>query len=307
MNRINGKAHGKVILIGEHAVVYGHPAIALPLLSAEVSVTINRSPTMCIDCVYHQGELNDAPSAIDNIRACIEASLIKLNKQNETFELVISSSIPQERGMGSSAAVANACVKAIFDFFNQPLSEDDRFELVQVSETLAHGTPSGLDAKTTNSLLPLYFIKDKVIEPFSMVMEGYIIVGDTGEKGQTRMAVSSLRKRKEKNPAVVNELMNQIGEYSEQARLCLQNNLIDQLGDLMDKTHQNLMLLGVSNQILNRLVNVARQSGAKGAKMTGGGWGGCMIALAKTHQQAHQIANALKRNGAAQTWILELG
>ena len=206
--------------------------------------------------------------------------------------------------MGSSAAVANATILAIFDYFDAQAGPEILFELAQVSERIAHGNPSGLDAKITVSDKPLYFIKDQGAFAFEIAAKGYLVVADTGEKGQTKLAVAALGEKRAANPARINDLIVKLGELSNEVRECLKNNDLRTMGEAMTASQTYLSQLGISNQSLDRLVEAALAAGALGAKLTGGGWGGCMLALVPDLAAAKRIEEALLAQHASQTWLL---
>lgn len=298
-----GHAHGKIILIGEHSVVYSQPAIALPFKGVQVSVKVTPSEDMTIDCIYHQGLLEEAPSQLDNIKAVTLEVFKRLNKQ-QNFNIHIESTIPQERGMGSSAAVANATIAAIYDYYDEVLDKQTQFELAQVAEAISHGDPSGLDALITVSDKPLYFVKGQEIAELDIETKGYLIIGDTGEKGQTKLAVQALGQRKLENPQLVDELIYGLGRLAHSVKELLKGNDLYTIGSIMNKSQQYLSQMGISNSSLNNLITISNQSGSLGSKLTGGGWGGCMLALSDDLILAQQIEEALLKNNARQTWVL---
>lgn len=298
-----GHAHGKIILIGEHSVVYSQPAIALPFKGVQVSVKVTPSEHMTIDCIYHQGLLEEAPSQLDNIKAVTLEVFKRLNKQ-QNFNIHIESTIPQERGMGSSAAVANATIAAIYDYYDEVLDKQTQFELAQVAEAISHGDPSGLDALITVSDKPLYFVKGQEIAELDIETKGYLIIGDTGEKGQTKLAVQALGQRKLENPQLVDELIYGLGRLAHSVKELLKGNDLYTIGSIMNKSQQYLSQMGISNSSLNNLITISNQSGSLGSKLTGGGWGGCMLALSDDLILAQQIEEALLKNNARQTWVL---
>lgn len=307
-NQAVGRATGKIILMGEHAVVYGEPSLAIPFPKATIQTTVTPSTgPITVDCIYHNGLLTDVPERLSNLLTVVEISLKALKKELKDFSLKIDSSIPAERGMGSSAAVAVATVRALFNYFEQELTHEQLLELVNVSEVIAHANPSGLDAAMTSGEQPLYYIKGKPFVPFKMSVDAYLVVADTGIKGQTREAVGSIAALMKEHPEETMKDIHQLGELADKAKTAIEENSPIDLGSYMHQAHLLLDKLGVSNEQLNQLVDAALANGALGAKLTGGGRGGCMIALADSETTAQQISDALRETGTSNTWIYQLG
>ncbi|WHZ32241.1 mevalonate kinase [Desemzia incerta] len=307
-NQAIGRATGKIILMGEHAVVYGEPSLAIPFPKATIQTTVTQSTgPITVDCIYHKGLLTDVPERLSNLLTVVEISIKALKKDFKDFSLKIDSSIPAERGMGSSAAVAVATVRALFNYFEQELTHEQLLELVNVSEVIAHGNPSGLDAAMTSGEQPLYYTKGKPFVPFEMSVDAYLVVADTGIKGQTREAVGSIAALMKEHPEETMNDIHQLGELADKAKTAIEENSPIDLGSYMHQAHLLLDKLGVSNEQLNQLVDAALANGALGAKLTGGGRGGCMIALADSETTAHQISDALRETGTSNTWIYQLG
>ena len=307
-NQAVGKATGKIILMGEHAVVYGEPSLAIPFPKATIQTTVTQSTgPITVDCIYHNGLLTDVPERLSNLLTVVEVSLKALKQNMKDFSLKIDSSIPAERGMGSSAAVAVATVRALFNYFEQELTHEQLLELVNVSEVIAHGNPSGLDAAMTSGEQPLYYTKGKPFVPFKMSVDAYLVVADTGIKGQTREAVGSIAALMKEHPEETMNDIHQLGELADKAKTAIEENSPIDLGSYMHQAHLLLDKLGVSNEQLNQLVDAALANGALGAKLTGGGRGGCMIALADSETTAQKISDALRETGTSNTWIYQLG
>ena len=303
-----GTSHGKIILMGEHAVVYGEPALAMPFPAARVKVSIKESTgPITLDCRYYTGELSKAPEHLRNIQAIIDATVLELGLPLENMAINIESTIPAERGMGSSAAVAAAVIRALYDFAQTPLEHDQLLRLVDIAEVIAHGNPSGLDALMTSSDLPVYFKKEHPFETFPLSINAYLIVADSGQMGQTKEAVGDIAKLKEQDSKTISKKIQQLGIIAEEAKKAILNNDAHALGKNMTQAHSLLAELTVSNEKLDFLVKEAIDAGALGAKLTGGGRGGCMIALATSKEDAERISSALIEAGAKNTWLHSLG
>lgn len=303
-----GFAHGKIILIGEHSVVHNQPAIAIPFTSAKVSVGIEKiASEVKIDSLYYKGKLKNSPEKLRNLRKTLDAVALYMGEKVYGIKISIHSDIPAERGMGSSAAVATALVRSLFQYYNQKLTQEllDRF--VSISEEIAHGNPSGIDAKVVQSNQALYFIRGEKTEYFNSQMPAYLVLADTGQKGETIRAVEDVAKllADERTPA--KEWIHSLGQLTVEAREKIENNEVEELGKIITNAHLLLKKLGVSNDALDHLVDEALENGALGAKLTGGGRGGCIIALVKNFKEAEKLSTKLLKANASKTWIHPLG
>ena len=285
-----GQAHSKIILIGEHAVVYGYPAISLPLL--EVEVTCRVVPATTPWRLFEE----------DTLSMAVYASLEYLNIKDAYIRCQIDSAIPEKRGMGSSAAISIAAIRAVFDYYQAELPHDVLEILVNRAEMIAHMNPSGLDAKTCLSDQPIRFIKNVGFEELAMDLSAYLVIADTGVYGHTREAIQVVEsKGKEALP-----FLYALGELNQQAEEAIKARDAVMLGGILTKAHGNLKEIGVSSLEADALVETALHHGALGAKMSGGGLGGCIIALVADYHQAQDLAERLEEKGAVQTWIESL-
>ena len=285
-----GQAHSKIILIGEHAVVYGYPAISLPLLEVEVTCRVVTATTPWR--LFEE----------DTLSMAVYASLEYLNIKEACIRCQIDSAIPEKRGMGSSAAISIAAIRAVFDYFEAELPYDVLEILVNRAEMIAHMNPSGLDAKTCLSDQPIRFIKNVGFEELAMDLSAYLVIADTGVYGHTREAIQVVQsKGKDALP-----FLHALGELTQQTEEAINTKDAVFLGEILTKAHGNLKKIGVSSPEADALVETALQHGALGAKMSGGGLGGCIIALVADYPQAQDLAERLEEKGAVQTWIESL-
>ena len=285
-----GKAHSKIIWMGEHSVVYGYPAIALPLQGIEV------------ECRIYPAEEKIHFDFYDTLSTAVYAALEYLHHTDVSITYAIRSEIPQKRGMGSSAAVSIAAIRAVFDYFEQSIDMDTLEILVNKAEIIAHSNPSGLDAKTCLSDKAITFIRNIGFSTLDLDLEGYLVIADTGIYGNTREAVEKVAQAEEANLPHLAAL----GDLTESVQQAIQEKNIAKIGPLMTKAHTHLQAIGVSIDVADQLVKLSLENGALGAKMSGGGLGGCIIALASTQASADKISKALKEGGAVQTWIEKL-
>lgn len=298
-----GIAHSKLILIGEHAVVHGQPAIAIPFPIIGVESIVTKSVgEIYLDSELYEGVMSQTPGSLQGIIYCIEATLDFLGLPRKDINIQVRSSIPPGKGLGSSASVAVAIVRSLFAYANRKYTREELLTLANVSETFAHGAPSGIDALTIVSNLPLWFEKGEEVDYIKPNSNFYFVVADTGRVGDTRTAVESVTKLLKQAPKRIQRKLNRIGEMTHQARYALEKKGKGLLGQLLNEAQKELELLGVSDAGLNKLIDYARQEGALGAKLTGGGNGGCIIALAENELHSRQLTEKLKKFGADKVW-----
>ena len=302
-----GIAHAKIILVGEHAVVYNQPAIAIPLTNLTVTTTIR--PTFSgqtIESSTFHGDLDELGANVEGLRQLILKLLQSLNLVDAPFTLEIETNIPQERGFGASAAFATSITKAFFDYVKAPLSPEQLKHFTDLAEGISHGSASGLDAATVGSDDPIWFVKNETLTAFKMTLTGTLVVADTGIHGQTMHAVNIVKSNLDDDYDLTWQKIVHLGQNAEKVRTDLTHNHPEHVGLLFTAAHHELQSLGVSHPKLDNLVNAALHAGALGAKLTGAGIGGAMFALAKNNDDAITIANALTKAGAQNTWIQPL-
>lgn len=309
MKKINhsilNSACSKIILIGEHSVVYNKPAIAIPLHDIKCYVTIepnSKKETIIISELF-KGNLLHLPEFLMSLKTVILETLSILNQKEQHLIITIDSNIPLERGMGSSAAVSIAIIRSIFNYFKVPLTIDKILELVNISEKIIHGNPSGIDATVIAYEKAMIFQKNKPFIPLTIQLNSYLIVADSGITGSTKEAVNHVKLLQKTNNKAHTTFMNKLEYYTFQMIDAIHQQNIHKIGYIMTKSHHLLQQLQISTDFIDHLVLTALNNGALGAKITGGGLGGCMIALVQYKKQALFIAEQLKNQGAKKVFI----
>jgi mevalonate kinase len=302
-------APGKIILFGEHAVVYGQPALAVPVMQVHVDVNVSDSARsgVWIDApnVDLQAELNTLPS--DHPIASVINNLFFLSHLSPfpNLEIKITSTIPVASGLGSGAAVTVALTRALTTHLNCPMTDEEVNAFTYEIEKLHHGTPSGIDNTVVTYARPVYFVKGQPIETFNVGQPFTIVIGDTGISAPTRESVGDVRKLWESDKKYWENVFEEVGEISFAARQVIEEGWLKMLGALMDENHTLLQDMRVSSPELDHLVGAARHAGALGAKLSGGGRGGNMIALVEP-EMAETVSRALQEAGAKNTIITQV-
>lgn len=306
---MKASAPGKIILFGEHAVVYNRPALAVPVDQVQVNVEVSDSnkPGVWIDApmVDLHGELSTLPSDHP-----IGSVILKVFHHfgistPPNISVTIVSTIPVAAGLGSGAAVSVALIRALSSFLSFSLSNAQINDLVFEIEKLHHGTPSGIDNTVITYNMPVYYMKGKPIETFKCGKPFTIVIGDTGVPAPTKESVGDVRRLWLRDANRFESIFNEVAQISTMARRLIEGGHPEHLGELMDHNHEFLQQMTVSSPELDVLVYAARKAGAQGAKLSGGGRGGNMIALVDP-ASAESVARALISAGAKRTIITEI-
>ncbi|MEJ5919103.1 MULTISPECIES: mevalonate kinase [unclassified Corynebacterium] len=302
-----GEAHAKAILMGEHSVVYGRPAIAVPVTTLRTVARIDAEPDSPILFALDGDiiSLDELPERYASIGKATQVALKKFGLPERDILVRLRSGIPPAAGLGGSAAVAHAVIDAIRDFAGGELTDRERFELVQDAERVAHGNPSGLDATATRAPGPVYF-KQGQFEPVSVGRRMWLIIGDTGVRGSTSDAVARVRGFVESRKVRGIQLLDELGALTEACVRYLGKGDIARLGIRMNRAQDALDELGVGHEAITELVAAARVAGASGAKLTGAGCGGCVIALTDSAGRAELIRHAMMDANAVASWTVEV-
>lgn len=300
---IKTSAPAKLILCGEHAVVYRQPAIALPLADVRAYASaIPGEPGAGLR--FEAPDLGEAWSYADDpqhpMSELAAAALAQLSAAPPDLTITLRSDIPIASGMGSGAAIGTVLVRVLAAYAGRSLEAHEVSALVYASERRYHGTPSGIDNTVVAYEQAIWFERRDpapLIEPVKIGAPLYLVVGDTGVRSATHMPVGAVRERWQADPQRYEVLFEAVGQIVKQARIALASGDSAELGALLDENHILLERIGVSSPELDKLVAVARGAGALGAKLSGAGWGGVMVALTDMSGQA-AVAAALRAAGA---------
>jgi mevalonate kinase len=294
-------APGKAILLGEHAVVYGQPAIAVPVSDLRATASVEPAEAgsgLTIVALDIDESTTLAAAPPDHpLAAAARVVIERAGAAEPDGTLTVRSDVPIASGLGSGAAVSTAMVRALAGFLGLSLTAEDVSALVFEVERIHHGTPSGIDNTVVAYEQPLYFVSGQPPERIDVGLPFSLLIADSGTPSSTREVVADVRQAWEADPARCDALFDQIGETVNSARRALEAGDTQELGALMDQNQDLLCKLGVSSRSLDHLVEAARLADAFGAKLSGAGAGGSMIALVD-EELADDVAQALTRAGA---------
>lgn len=306
-------ASAKIILLGEHAVVYGQPALAIPLATLRSYAEIISSEIgsgleiVAADLANQTFVIRNESLKPDHPLVSATWLLLDFLKCNPPdVRIVLHSDIPIASGMGSGAAITTCLFRALLYALGKSLDDDQVNRLVYEVEKIHHGTPSGIDNTVIVFEKPICFVRNKPIEKFEIKRPFTLLIGNTGIEASTKVAVGDVRKLYNSNQASTEEKLFSIGQLVQSGRKALEEGDLSRLGQVMLENHRLLRELTVSSDALDVLVNAAVASGALGAKLSGGGRGGNMIALV-SEERILPVMNALYEAGATQVYQTIVG
>ncbi len=312
---VKASAPAKVILFGEHFVVYGEPAIVLAIDKRAYekvkprgdnrlfisSSNLNLSGYFENGCfMVEKGNFIEAKIKLEPIKRAVE-KVFEIYGGKLGLNIEVKSTVPVAAGLGSSAAVASAVAAAVGSLLNLKLSKEQLFHVAFEAERTVHGTPSGVDPAIATFGGALLFQVDTGFKPLDVKNEIPLVIGNTGVERSTRVQVEKVRNLKDKHPKIFDSFMGAAREIVLRAMEALMEGDMETLGELMNLNHALLYGLGVSDESLERLIQAARKAGALGAKLTGAGGGGCMIALADKKRLENVLEAVQKAGGEAFT------
>jgi len=297
-----GSGYGKVILFGEHFVVHGIPGI-VSAIDASTDAEVKKAQKG----INVKDERKTAKGYSEEKRLqqleSIERMLKAMNLDTKTpLDIWIGGTLPGFSGLGASAASSVAIARAISEELSLNLSNEKINQIAYEGEKAYAGNPSGIDntAATYGGLM--WFKKNPaggqdLVEKLHVRRPIEIVIGSTGKVANTKAMVEGVAERKKKDPAKYDPLFKQAESLAVAGRKALEEGDLKKVGALMNENHRILQEIGVSSKELDLLVEMARKQGAFGAKLTGGGGGGCMVALTPGKDLQGKVVSAIKSAG----------
>lgn len=301
---ISYSAPGKIILFGEHAVVYGYAAIAIavelrakctivPSLSKTISVSI---PDLFPNESFTINKDSTLPSSLRAIEHVIR-KMLQSEKRIQTPHIEITSKIPPSAGLGSSAAVAVSLISSLYAFLNTSCDLDIINEIAFEAEKIIHGSPSGID-NTISTFGGGIFYKNEVKRKIPIEEKScfYVIVNSLISRN-TKDVVEKVKQQRNKNKKKIDQLFEEIQSISIQGEISLKKGDYERIGTLMSENQILLEKLGVGHPELTKIIRLIDKHDALGRKITGAGEGGCIVALFDDYQKTQQAINIIKEKG----------
>jgi len=304
---VSSRAPGKIILSGEQFVVLGAPAVAMavnlysnvevrPSPSGRIEVTAD-IPLHLVGDADKRSLVGDNRELLEPLRLAASATLDHLGTGDLGVHIDASCQIPIGAGLGSSASTTVATISAVAKSRSVRLDREEIFKLAFIPENYLHGHPSGVDQATCIYGGIIQFNKPSKIKVITVKRPPTILVCDSGAHRSTKALVGSVVKRSREQTDRFQTHLDEITAISNAVAMALRKEDDNELGRLMNRNHEMLRQIGVSTPDLDRLVAEARQAGALGAKLTGAGGGGCIIALCDDKKDRSDIARKLRNAG----------
>jgi mevalonate kinase len=297
-----GSGFGKVILFGEHFVVHGVPGIVSAIDSATDAEVTQTGNELVVRDKRKAAKGYAEEKRLQQIES-IQRMLKKMGLDPKLpLNIWIGGTLPSFSGLGASAASSVAIARAIAEELSLKLTNEQVNQIAYEAEKAYAGNPSGIDntAATYGGLM--WFKKNTSggpdnVERLSIRKPVEIVIGSTGKVANTKAMVAGVAERKNKNPEKYGDLFKQAEDVAFAGRKALENYDLKKVGELINENHRLLQEIEVSSKELDLLVNIARENGAFGAKLTGGGGGGCMVALTPGKELQEKVASAIEKEG----------
>jgi mevalonate kinase len=297
-----GSGYGKVILFGEHFVVHGVPGI-VSATDAKTDAEVKKTAKSLVINDERKGSKGYAEEKRLQQIESIQRMLKAIGMPADTaMSIWIGGNLPGFSGLGASAASSVAIARAISEEFGLKLSDEKINEVAYEAEKAYAGNPSGID-NTAATYGGLMMFKKNVkggpdsVEKLVVKKPVEIVIGSTGKVANTKAMVEGVAERKKANPKKYDLLFKRAEELAMEGRKALEAGDLKKVGELMNENHTLLQGIEVSSKELDFLVDLARKLGAIGAKLTGGGGGGCMVALTPGKELQEKVAKAIEKEG----------
>ncbi|OIR20283.1 MAG: mevalonate kinase [Marine Group III euryarchaeote CG-Bathy1] len=292
-------ACGKSILLGEHAVVYGQPAIAIPMedIRAMAWIEENNQRGIEVDALDLNEKIIVENENRHQFSIVINELMQRSDRKKINFTVKLTSKIPQSVGMGSSAATSAAVCRCVAEYFGIELTAKEESEIVFRAEKIVHGTPSGIDNNVIVYEKPILFVKEEEPKILELEKDLYIVIGESGVESSTMKMVKNIRELVNTNPDEFEKKFDTIGKLVKKAEQNIENGNIGEIGILMNKNQEILREMELSHPELDTIIEIARKAGALGAKLTGKGGGGNVVAISDSPKTQKMIANAIEGAG----------
>lgn len=308
MSGARGQGYGKIILLGEHSVVYGRPAIAAGLA---IGCTANAAPAELDSLMVEPWSVRvEAARAEDDperellrrgfavvCELATERARAAGRSQRQALSVHASLQIPGGAGLGGSAALSVAVIRALADVLGDTPSDEDVVAASLAWERVFHGNPSGIDSAMAVTGGLSWYVRGQPLKRVSAARGLHLVIGNSGEHGSTKAMVASVARQHARDPGKAEQIFDAIAALVRNAQTALEEGEHARLGQLMDLNQTLLNTLMLSTAKLEHMCQLARSAGALGAKLTGGGGGGCMIALAASAEATEPIVAALGSAG----------
>ncbi|MBN1248300.1 MAG: mevalonate kinase [Anaerolineae bacterium] len=318
VKKVERSAPGKIILCGEHSVVYGHPAIAVPISDMRSYARVVPGPAgqglrICALDLNQECALMETTDT-HPLGRLARLVLRELDLPEPDAVLTVASELPIASGMGSGASISVAAARALSAALGAELPPEAISRITYEVEKIHHGTPSGIDNTVIAWEQPVYFVKDTSPrgplddrpEMFEIHAPLKLLIANSGIASSTKEAVDEVRRRWTATPAYYDIVFNCIGAIARAARAAVEQGALHALGTLINENHELLVKMGVSLPQLDQLIAAARAAGALGAKLTGSGQGGNIIALVEDETK-DAVQKAVIKAGAVSVWQTTVG
>jgi len=299
-----GKGFGKTILIGDQFVLYGVPAV-VSSLPHETIAEVHRFDGEGWILEDNRREVpgykeKKKEQQVESINRILEVMKIDVNKN--PIKITYGGTLLAGSGVGASAASCVSLARALNAEFNLDLSIDEINHVSWEGEFAYHGIPSGIDnTASCYGGLMIYQIKDeqKMFERIQVKKSFEVVLANSGVTANTAALDGLTENEKERNPELFSVRLKKITDQALEIKKGIETGDMNQVGSLMSENHKILIDMGLSHEKLIYLCNMALENGALGAKLTGGGMGGYMVALTPGKDLQKTVASAIEKEGFA--------